>query len=154
MFPVFSESRYWHVRHLGVHSSSLRSSFFLLILTNYNTWRCQSVTFLTNRCSVANPRDHSTPPFSTSPSTPDGSHYVFSTNRIGNTASNNSSVFAWLFFRVWTCFRCHCLATHLLSGSNIPPFMCHVTIWNWSLSKAMWVCVLDLDGVQSRIVKW
>jgi hypothetical protein len=39
--PVFPESRYWDVRHLGVHSSSWHCSFFSLTLTN-----CDSSTSL------------------------------------------------------------------------------------------------------------
>jgi hypothetical protein len=48
---------------------------------------------------------------------------------IGNTAYNSSSVVAWVSVAADTCLWSCCLEMSVSSGSNIPPFRCHVTIY-------------------------
>jgi hypothetical protein len=84
----------------------------------------------------------------------------FCTDRMENTASNNSSVVAWLFITVETCLPCRCLTMNILSGSAIPAFIRHVTVlslcfvvsatcsWSPRVSWSIWFWVVPLVRVE------
>jgi hypothetical protein len=54
--------------------------------------------------------------------------YSLATDLIENTASNDSSVVAWLFLTAEICLLCHCPAVHAFLGSAFPAFIHHGTI--------------------------
>jgi hypothetical protein len=81
------------------------------------------------------------------PKTPAGSSY--DTDRIQNTASNNSFFVAWLFVTAKTCLLCRCLAMDIFSGSAIPAFIRHVTIFTEN-NRTTGVCTCNPRHVHMR----
>lgn len=67
--------------------------------------------------------------------------YIFLDNgRKGNTASNISSVVAWLFVTAETCLQRLCLIMNTPSGPAIATFIPYVTICTASQRTAFYSC--------------